>query len=759
MRDGGTRADLAQAPPSGTSPGPHVVATAPGGRRVAVEAGADAPAPAVTVLVVDTRGRYLEDVTVVARGVGALHPTDPDRILASATDASGAARWAVDELERLAASGAADGVSFGVERFLGAAALPRRIARGSLADTAAGPPLELVVDAARVEVAAREPGGRAFSGRFGASVKLVARGVYTSKHEPGPLCFWVPRGVPYAVRVYGAALYDDVGAEFDAIDEAEADRRHELALGRQLGALTGRALDPSGAPCPAGTELELVPPGPEHGGDSATVSQSGRFLFRVRPRSAPAGDLPGAPRDVSTLALLRASANDDPTFGLEALVATTAPRPGETLDLGDVVLCAREVLVAGRVVAPEGVRVDGVELAVEWLEPDGTWTRVPSLNSCVSSAQDGRFAVHGALDDPCPPLRLVAETHHPSVTGRGFTAVSPQPVRAGATDVVVELVPTAGVAFTLEAGELGWHQAFGDLGYETLDLAVTPKGHASPLRLDDVARRFEEDPDAKGRYVVEGLPVGVVTLELRLERGPVLGSLEAVQLVPGRVVEAGVLRREHAPRAVTLTVAPSAAHDGAVVRYGPADSGVFPWQTEVHSGAAPIATIGAPVDVLIGATAFAPSILQRVDADTTVTLAPLPELALHVRGLSALRAGRGRCAGDEAFVLRLAPRAPEPAWALGPTLRRRHVFAARLDVQRGGSRSDTASFTRPLVPGVYRLSALLTSAYDSTHSWLPEGTGYPIVELGDVHVGAGVPRVNHEVVVPELARLSGGLAR
>ena len=201
------------------------------------------------------------------------------------------------------------------------------------------------------------------------------------------------------------------------------------------------------------------------------------------------------------------------------------------LELGEIFLDARALLVAGRVVDREGKRVVGARVSALGTRASGAsvqargWQRSQELQTY--SGPDGAFELRG--DPEWTALGVSAWTEDGAAE---FRVLEP-----GTRDVVLTLAADGALAgsVSLAAG----------LAREYLSIGVRPEGESSTPRGATPMRRSELDTE--GAFVVRGLAPGSYTVSVYASGAPV-----EVAQVQGVLVEAGALARD--PRLDPLEV-------------------------------------------------------------------------------------------------------------------------------------------------------------------------------------------------------------
>lgn len=193
------------------------------------------------------------------------------------------------------------------------------------------------------------------------------------------------------------------------------------------------------------------------------------------------------------------------------------------LDLGEIFLDARSLLVAGRVVDRAGKRVVGARVSALGTRTSGAsvqargWQRAQELQTY--SGPDGAFELRGD-----PEWTALGVSAWSSDGASEFRVVEP-----GTRDVVLTLAADGALAGSISLGN--------GLAREYLTVTVRPEGESVAPRGATPARRSELD--AEGAFVVRGLAPGSYTVSVYASGAPT-----EVAQVQGVLVEASQLTRD-----------------------------------------------------------------------------------------------------------------------------------------------------------------------------------------------------------------------
>lgn len=708
--DGPTREDVGGQATGSADLAPFV-APAPAG-RVSADSSAVAAAVESRGLVVrlrDPAGAPIDGVHVRFAPTNIARILPPTHVHYVRTDAVGEARLGERDLDALFGGEAGGRVSIECLSELPTATQRVSVARRPLS----GQPIDLVIDAIPVHVGALLPGGERWEGQLGVSWRYE-RGMHDSMLGVSPVRVWLVRGEPYLVRVFRAELYEDVDASFPAITALERERAHDLQLDESFAGLRITLRTSDGALLPEHTQIELRSDRNQGDGDESATRADGEVRFRVRPARDAATQ-----RTVWLVALGRGALGHGQW---RKQVTYDVPPAGEWTDLGEVTLETEPLLVAGKVVTPAGVPVEGIGVQVESIDADGRWSRLPDLGNCLWLDDTGAFAVHGPAPDA--PLRVRALLVFRDDLD-GHAVVLPPLTSPGSTDVVVRIVEAGAVRFHVVGGD--------DLTYEQFDICSMPEDGTEPRTLDESEIHRTVDEEVDGRFVVRRLPPGKVSITLRAERGAVaLGAPLHASIHAGETTDAGALVLDDRVRWVELTVTEHAWVSADIVRYGP-HGGPLTLRAEVQANG--VARLGlrdaGGVDVLVGGESLAPVFLADVEAPCVVTLEAYPAVTFEVAGLTQLATALGDAANGRALVVQLTPQGGEPWLALAePALLCRQRFDVPLDeLER---MSEPASLH--VAPGRYAVTAAIIPRWHAHERWHGPEHGFRFTALGELEV-------------------------
>lgn len=281
---------------------------------------------------------------------------------------------------------------------------------------------------------------------------------------------------------------------------------------RMVGKLVGPALRTSGA-----TRVDIELRGQDLSGAAWTqnlrvlVLPDGRFLIPLLREAA-------GPTQLE----FRVLGPRDELVGETELTAIAHAGIAE-LDLGEIFLDARSMLVAGRVVDRNGKRVVGARVSALGTRTSAAsvqargWQRAQELQTY--SGPDGAFELRGD-----PEWTALGVSAWSSDGASEFRVVEP-----GTRDVVLTLAADGALAGSVSLA--------GGLAREYLTVTVRPEGESSTPRGATPMRRSELD--AEGAFVVRGLAPGSYTVSVYASGAPV-----EVAQVQGVLVEAGSLARD-----------------------------------------------------------------------------------------------------------------------------------------------------------------------------------------------------------------------
>lgn len=661
------------------------------------------PTPDLLVRLVDMTGRDVDNHPLRVLSIPGPGDVDDGRELYERTDGHGLATFARSELREL--SSRAD---FLLRIELGTRHPDPPSAELPLSEVTAEP-IELRVALGRLVIGAREPDGGRWTGRHGAFVRPQGFHSHSSAGAT-PVVLWVPLGVPYGVKVYGCGLYREVQQDFPPLTISDPEREHVLQLGLRYSGLRGVAVDEAGAPLPPRTALRFR----DHGGDGGRgigltyVRDEGEFVY-------PLG-LEESEGERRTFAITRK--RDGKLHGYAADVRFDVPADGECADVGTVVLAARPVLAAGRVVPPEGYRANGIPVAAEVQDSAGRWRRHPELDNCAFTDEDGGFAVFAS--DVGGPYRVRVSTSFRDDLDGAIPVRAPG-IEYGATDLVIPLVWSGSLEVRVDEEDVRLPRV--------LEVAL----HHIPAGADEEVELVRSA--GKGDTLsFAGLLPGRARLELRTRDGQVLAEREGLRIEPRRLTEVGTLAPDPTLSWIRLHLLAEARM--ARVLVGTTGSGSFDREWSWLLNDPYLAVPSLPVDLLVRSPGYRQELLRNVDGDVELRLRKGPRIELRLTGVSGLA---GSTEGATVYlVVRLEPVdvQPDPPVPAAPELEVRWS-----SIEPAGADSETL-YLELDEPGRYAVSFQLRVSDDGARRESAE------VPAGDLVIG--LAGGEFEMEVPDL---------
>jgi hypothetical protein len=390
-------------------------------------------------------------------------------------------------------------------------------------------------------------------------------------------------------------------------------------------ALSGRILDPSGAPMTAKRFRVKLESSSMNRGFSLRTNDAGRFRIELEDRG------------LRSLTLLPMEERATGSFGSEQEDYSRRVRrmlPAEVhgdLDLGDLRLEPSPILAAGRVTDRSGVPISGVNLHVEVLlmERPGTEDVFDGVQDARAvSGEDGSFTVFG--DPPQSRVRLTAYSQE-------HLAPPPLPFLAGDEQLLV-VVHRAGAL----AGSVLFPDRLERVG---IVASLHPPPAGQQAEVDVTPNR-----DGRGSFRWRPLPPGVYDLRLQIGEG-----YEPFHVVPGVTVTEGEAKEDPRLRDVRI----EDFLDLAEIRLRTADGSPLPGMVTLYTMAAVgngasgkgvpvkdglvrmLCRPEAPADVAIGADGFQVVLLPAFAGSTDAVLTPAFDLVVRVTGSEPLRNEHG----------------------------------------------------------------------------------------------------------------------
>jgi hypothetical protein len=386
-----------------------------------------------------------------------------------------------------------------------------------------------------------------------------------------------------------------------------------------------------------------------------------------------------------------------PLGGNDAGVWTGATTPSITLrapttDVGDVVLHAAPVLLAGRVLGDGDRKDTHLEIAA------GDVVELPQPH--LTLTPEGEFTFHGAA--PAGGLALVVTSPH-------HLPVAPIPFTAGQRELTVTLVRGATVSADFVVGE--------EIAFITLAPRLLPHDHRDRAELASRDGRgndgVERDsfnralPQPRGpatlshdpvtfRYHWRGLPPGRYRLELlSYANQSLLADAVGIEVAAGAHVTVPPVDLASSVRHIRVGLRGIDA-DTQAERRGPLGY-VFPWRGDTapergfaFDGIRAFVAVRAPIDLQLDIKGFRRQILRGVFAHVDVDLVPGIPVQVNVAAGAV---------GE--LLLDLTPETP-PGTAFSPASGL--VVAADM-TQRLAAHGGGGFFTRVCAPGNYKLRA------------------------------------------------------
>ncbi len=431
--------------------------------------------------------------------------------------------------------------------------------------------------------------------------KADADGWTRFPHVPLGATFRVLAGHPVASRAFAGPV------------TAGEELRFEFAPGDGVLVLTGRLVDAASAPIRSSSAQVDFDLGIAQGTAVVVTDADGHFTWVVGAK--PSGDVA-----LKRLRFTLRSPNAPPTSH------AVAPRSlsDAVTDLGDLMLRAPPVVVAGRFEFGDGVQPIPIAFDVErFVAVAGPgqrdrWWRINGIDT--SQQRDGSFAVTGEV--PARRFRLVFPAYH-------HLPIEPIEFRFGASDLVIPV----------------------DLGASLTAIVLLPAGLPRDARgLQGELRPVGNDPPARERLVVDvlrgqpergelrwkAIPAGDYVLEIRTSgaANPIATVHDvAVPGPPDGDPRLTAIDLRDRVRVVTLRFGDAVS----VVVFPMPQDPATEWGGIGFSGSELHLLVGAdPTHLLVAAREWKPVELRDVRGEVDVVFERWPEVEIVFEGLDAL---------------------------------------------------------------------------------------------------------------------------
>lgn len=723
LRDTGRGAEAAA---SGVDREPLAAVTSPalgdeaGSGRALATAPPSQGAPPLVAKVINADGTPVDRFWV---RVGVFPRGDPDHeALTGMTDGAGEVRFTAADVQRVQSQ--APGALLRVELSSDThAPVIEELEPGVIPEE----PVVLRVDMVRLVVSAVTSTGESWTRRAGLLVRPAGFHYYCLRGQT-PLIGWVPHGTGYELKVYRCGAHGD-GRESFPVPRAELrEIAHTITLGPPVPMITGQIIGPDGELLAEGTQVEALDRGRTGNGSRwFRTGPEGRFEYALR-----LGEAAGQ-RKVFEFGLLDRGP-DSPHGAATSRVRFTVPSPREPLDLGVLTLVPRPLLVAGRLVLPEGIRARGIGISpMAWIS-DG-WRRHPEFDNCRFVDEEGRFRLHGE-DLPGPETLDIEDGFREDV--QDLVPAVDLRFEPGTEGMEIPLVRPGTVR--AELGD-GFRRRSGSSWFTW---SVRPRGGGAP-----VVRR--ETRTANSILEFKRVPPGTACIEL-LDgpRGAPVAAWGGVVVRSGEVTRLGPLALPVDTARIELQVrVPESAKPS--VRYGPAGSRPLEHEARGDGGGRFLLVRGdGPLDVLAYGTGLAPRLLEGVVGDLEVTLDRGAVVVVDVDGYDELRQALGDAASDRALRLLFTPADDEAERLLTP------VDVRGLETQRMLSLSQPLPEAWSHVlrwPGSCTVRAELAPFIDAASGRPSRDPLTPAVDLGILSIPAGPGDSRMDLDLSELTRM------
>ncbi len=430
--------------------------------------------------------------------------------------------------------------SDGIDRLRVALAplLDREVEREISLDDPPREPVELVAPSlGRLEVLVVDAEGRALDRSVSLSIRLVGRRGVDDERDPDRPGERNPVRRTLVAGQQQATLQVEIGLELEITASApggfgpvseriRGPRRAgdtktvELRLVPRWPRLVGRILEPDGTPA-ASTPFAIR---------LGTENAASRFSVEGRTSTDAAGrfrhTLQKNPSLTKISEILTMSTAGDGIAPREVRVELLDGLRAGRMDLGDLTLGPRPLLVSGTVVDEAGDPVPGARIEIARSRRDDRWddeTYWTSLGLESTSDDEGRFAIHGTAESGSLGIRARHEDH---INGE-YASFSP---------------PSADVEIVLtSAGRIAGRVLYdGEERIPPIEIRIT--------REDRPGRRlFQAGIATDGNFETDRLPPGTYTVSLELD-----GSREPILDVSGVVIRPGEITRDPRLAAVDL---------------------------------------------------------------------------------------------------------------------------------------------------------------------------------------------------------------
>ena len=668
--------------------------------------------------VLDVAVRPVEGMTVIIKATLSQGLSREDTYLTNQTDVQGMVRFQAADLEHLAHELSTNEAWVQITT-----QLPEPV--GARIDlTKPGPePVILRPRLGLATVDVLNADGTQRTDRGGVMVQSEGLG-YDSVAGTPPLRIWVPLDRPYQLKAYRFGVFKDVEQAFPAMTAQEPQRHHSLQLGERVAAFLGRLLEPDGQPVDEGTLFELRNLQERYYGTETDRIMAGGVIHTQLDRRKLT---PGESVRFRITATLGDRRDDH-------LVEFTAEIPEQDIDIevGDLVLQPRPVLVAGQVFGPTGEPEASAHLVLGTRNEHGYWiAREYQAGRGMSSGPDGRFVFYGA--DP---------------EGRTWTLdVRP---RRGSTP---HIVPAK--RFTFEPGDENLEVQLVDGGWLQGRVVVTDGTRASQSRItisvipteEPAASPFvcEATFEEAGVFRAGPLPPGVATLTVRpgWSAAPIIQQ-EGLAIQSGETLDVGTLSLEGQGHSIRVRITGPEPGTQVRVHYRGEGDLKLPYTVEGTVGEdVVLSVLDPPVDGWVSCKGYAPGFFERAFTEAEVHLERGLNRTLIFEGLDALcsfdllpdapRVYRGgeRVQGMLGRLKFTPIDSPFENWALGDALSSpRLTFQLEFpDMGRGWQPPKRHDVSFPH-PGRYRVSMSLDDhvTYLEPVNPIPEGME-PVIEV------------------------------
>lgn len=402
------------------------------------------------------------------------------------------------------------------------------------------------------------------------------------------------------------AIFDD-RSRFPGPTAAEPDVVREFTIAAERPVLVGRLLDDARLPMAGKFALSYRSERWPGGEATFQTDATGAFVLVLSARVA------GLEPELE----VRGEPGQDPRIEGVASIPLFRPLTGR-IDLGEIVLAAAPLIVAGQLVMPEAE--PGVPITLEHQTGRTLWQEVRTVTR--QDLGEGRFEYRGLpLDGPLR-LRLLHGVWLP---------VDPIEFERGATDLHIELQPAGSMTatFVVESGDNAWR------GYEYSLTPLNPKRPESVEAL--VARRFLNFEGGVG-VEFQGLETDTYTLTVRAPGAPdPLVTIAGVAVVAAQAADDPRLKRidlRGKIREIHITLTGLGDRIGNLLNTGVivANEGTDWPMLPANEGVTRV-SVQRPVDLYVVAPGYRTVHLEGVFDDREVAMQLAPEVTFVLRGL------------------------------------------------------------------------------------------------------------------------------